>query len=262
VAGFNLIEAYYLAMPYLSWQTVVIGDPLCAPFRTASLNSKVIDPGIDPETELPVSYGTRRLKALATAAYKQSGTPPDAIKWMLRSEARLAKQDVAGARQALEEAVARDDRLTAPQFLLANLYEAAQEYDKAIERYRRLQELAPDNIIVLNNLAYALAVRKNNVEEALPLAEKAYELAKGNPSIADTLGWIYHLAGQNEKAVKPLEEAAKAGSQDAEMHLHFAIVSFETGNKLASEVALQRALELNPKLRQREEVKELRAKLK
>jgi uncharacterized protein (TIGR03790 family) len=31
--GMNLAEAFYLAMPYLSWQTIVIGDPLCAPFR-------------------------------------------------------------------------------------------------------------------------------------------------------------------------------------------------------------------------------------
>ena len=30
LAGFNLAEADHLAMPYLSWQTVVIGDPLRA----------------------------------------------------------------------------------------------------------------------------------------------------------------------------------------------------------------------------------------
>ena len=33
-SGFNLAEAFYLAMPFVSWQTVVIGDPLCAPFRS------------------------------------------------------------------------------------------------------------------------------------------------------------------------------------------------------------------------------------
>ncbi|MCX7702656.1 MAG: TIGR03790 family protein [Planctomycetota bacterium] len=31
--GFNLAESFYCAMPYLSWQTVVVGDPLCAPYR-------------------------------------------------------------------------------------------------------------------------------------------------------------------------------------------------------------------------------------
>jgi uncharacterized protein (TIGR03790 family) len=29
-AGRNLAESYYLAMPFLSWQGVVLGDPLCS----------------------------------------------------------------------------------------------------------------------------------------------------------------------------------------------------------------------------------------
>jgi uncharacterized protein (TIGR03790 family) len=262
LSGFNLIESYYLAMPYLSWQTVIVGDPLCAPFRRESLTSQQIDRGLDPDTELPADFGVRRLRALSVTAYQKAGIHPDTIKLMLRSEARLAKQDQAGARQVLEELIARDDRLPAPQLILANLYEAEGEYDKAIERYRRLQEITPNNPIVLNNLAYALAVRKNKVEEALPLAQKAYELGKGISNVSDTLGWIYHLAGQNEKAAEFLEEAARAGSSNAQMHLHFAIVSAETGNELAAEVALQRALEIDPKLEQTEEVKALRTKLK
>jgi uncharacterized protein (TIGR03790 family) len=262
LSGFNLIESYYLAMPYLSWQTIIVGDPLCAPFRTRSLTSQEIDKGLDPDTELPANFGVRRLRALSVTAFKQAGIHPDTVKLILRSEARLARQDRAGARQALEEAVARDDRLPAPQLILASLYESSGEYDKAIERYRRLMELVPKNPVVLNNLAYALAVHKNNVEEALPLAEKAYELAKGSPNVCDTLGWIYHLAGQNDKGVKLLEEAARAGSRNAQIDLHLAIVSAETGNTLAAKVALQRALEIDPKLEQSEEVKELRAKLK
>jgi uncharacterized protein (TIGR03790 family) len=262
LSGFNLIESYYLAMPYLSWQTVIVGDPLCAPFRAKSLTAQEIDKGIDPETEFPAFYGTRRLRAISVDAYKQAGIHPDTIKLILRSYARLAKQDQAGARQALEESIARDDRLPVAHFALASLYETAQEYDKAIERYRRLMQLTPNNPIVMNNLAFALAVRKNNVAEALPLAEKAYSLTKGSPNIADTLGWIYHLTGQDDKAVKLLEDAVRSAPRNAEMHLHFAIVSEATGNKLAAEVALKRALEIDPKLEQREEVKQLREKIK
>jgi uncharacterized protein (TIGR03790 family) len=258
LSGFNLIESYYLAMPYLSWQTVIIGDPLCAPFRKTSLTAKELDKGIDPETEFPVDFGLRRLRGISVAAYTQAGVHPDTIKAILRSEARLAKNDRAGARQALEEATKRDERLPSPQLMLATLYDAEGEYDKAIERYRKLQQLAPDNPLVLNNLAYALAVRKGNFQEALPLAEKAHELAKGNGNISDTLGWIYHLAGQDEKAAKLLEEAVRSSAGNAEMHLHFAVVSAATGNKLAAEIALKRALELDPKLEQNDEVKKLR----
>jgi hypothetical protein len=28
--GRNLAESYYLALPFLSWQGVVLGDPLCS----------------------------------------------------------------------------------------------------------------------------------------------------------------------------------------------------------------------------------------
>jgi uncharacterized protein (TIGR03790 family) len=262
LSGFNLIESYYLAMPYLSWQTVVVGDPLCAPFRKTSLTTKEIDKGINPETELPVDFGMRRLTGISVAAYNKAGVHPDTVKLILRAEVRLAKDDKVGARQALEEATARDDRIPSAQFMLAQLYEVTAEYDKAIERYRKLLQSAPENPLVLNNLAYALAVRKNNPQEALPLAEKANQLAKGNPSISDTLGWIYHLAGQDDKAVKVLEEAVRSAPSNAEIHLHFAIVSAATGNKLAAEVGLRRALEINPKLEQSDEVKLLREKMK
>jgi tetratricopeptide (TPR) repeat protein len=261
LSGFNLIESYYLAMPSLSWQTVVLGDPLCAPFRTVALTSNEIDKGIDPDTELPFAFSTRRLRAYSVSGIRE-GVHPDTVRLILRAEARLIKKDQAGAKKALEEAIARDNRLPAQQLLLATMYESAHEYDKAIERYRRLQEISPNNALVLNNLAYALAVRKKNVQEALPLAEKAYALAKDSANVSDTLGWIYYLAGQNDKAVKILEEAAKAGPNNADIQLHLAIVKFKAGDRLATEGALKRALEIDPKLEQSEDVKQLRAKMK
>ena len=33
-AGYTLAESFYMALRYLSWQSVVIGDPLVAPFET------------------------------------------------------------------------------------------------------------------------------------------------------------------------------------------------------------------------------------
>jgi uncharacterized protein (TIGR03790 family) len=262
LSGYNLIESYYMAMPYLSWQTIVVGDPLCAPYRTNTLDPREIDKGLDPGTELPAYFGTRRLRTLSVTAYNSSGVHPDTVRCILRAEARLARQDRAGAAKALEEAVARDDRLTTPQIMLASIYELEEEYDKAIERYRRLIELAPGNPVFLNNLAYALAVRKNSIPEGLILAEKAYGISPRDPNIADTLGWIYHLSGKNEKAAGLLEEAVQAGSQNAELHLHYAIVSNEMGNFSKARSALLRSLEIDPNLNQNEAVKSLLVKLR
>ncbi len=262
LSGFSLIESYYLGMPYLSWQTVVIGDPLCAPFRTKSLAPQQIDRGLDSETELPGYFSERRLRPLASPAFTNAGVQPAAVKASLRAEVRLAKQDIAGARAALEEATSIDGRLVAAQFLLATIYEQDKQYDKAIERYRKVLEFSPENVLALNNLAYALAVRRNAPKEALPYAEKAYSLAKGNPNITDTLGWVLHMTGDNEKANQLLQEAVQRAPQNAEIHLHAAIVAADLGQTLQATAWLSRALELDPNLGATLEVRTLQTKLK
>ena len=75
MSGFNLAEAFYLAMPFVSWQTVVVGDPLCAPFRTEMLADGELDPKIDPSTELPAFLSARRVASLTA-----TGVKPEAAK--------------------------------------------------------------------------------------------------------------------------------------------------------------------------------------
>ena len=261
LAGFNLAESFYQAMPFLSWQTVVVGDPLCAPFRTRFLNAAEIDPGFDEATELPKYFSNRRLRTISVAAYQNIRIHPETIKLLLHAEVRLMKQDTPGARKLLEEAIARDSRLALAQMMLAAIYEQDGEYDKAIERYRRILELFPNSPTALNNLAYALAVRKGQPAEALPLAEKAYGVAKGSPNVADTLGWVRHLAGDDAGAIGPLEEALKSAAQNPEIHLHAAVVYAALGKTDQASQALARALKLDPKLASRDDVKSLQSKL-
>ena len=43
-----------------------------------------------------------------------------------------------------------------------------------------------------NNLAWIYAENEGNVDAALPLAETAKEALPDDPSVSDTLGWIYY----------------------------------------------------------------------
>jgi uncharacterized protein (TIGR03790 family) len=56
VQGLNLAESYYLAMPFLSWQNVVIGDPLVSPYPGTPLPRAEADPPEDPQTGLPIYF--------------------------------------------------------------------------------------------------------------------------------------------------------------------------------------------------------------
>jgi uncharacterized protein (TIGR03790 family) len=261
MSGFSLIEAFYLSMPYLSWQTVVIGDPLCAPFRQKSLAAPLIDKGIDWDTELPAWFSARRLALAAASAFQQDGVSLDAVKLCLRAEVRLAKQDRGGARKILEEVTEKESRFSRAQLLLAMIYDQVAEYGMAVELYRRLHEILPDNPLVLNNLAFGLAVHKRSPQEALPLAERAYALSKGNPDIADTTGWIHHLLGDNTKASHYISEAVNGEENNAEFHFHAAIVQSALGQVDSAKKELARAVSLNPKLRDYADFKELKTKL-
>jgi tetratricopeptide (TPR) repeat protein len=257
MSGMNLAESFYLAMPYLSWQSVVIGDPLCAPFPRKALQSSEIDKGIDPETELPALFSARRLKV-----FEGLGAKPEAARASLRADARAAKGDTAGMRRALEEAVDADPRLRAAQLLLAAEYERSKEHDRAMERYRALLSIDPKDPIALNNLAYALAVHKGQLNEALGHAERAYALAPNSPSVADTLGWIQHLQGRHQEAARLLALAVRLAPGNGEIRLHSAVVQAATGALDAAKKELEEAVRLDPELANREEAKALLARVK
>ena len=256
VSGLNLIEAFYAAMPYLSWQSVVVGDPLCAPFRVKPLPPEQTAPDLESDTELPKFFSARRLAVLMA-----DGATSDVGKLMLKAEALQSRGDRAGATQALETATAREPRLTAAHLMLAGLYEEAKDYDRAIERYRRVLAVVPREPVSLNNLAYALAVHKNQPAEALPIAQQAYSASGADASTADTLGWIYYLLGNQEQAEKYLSEGATRAPANAEIHLHLAHCLAALGQGDAARAALAKSLQLDTALADRDDVKKLRTQL-
>jgi uncharacterized protein (TIGR03790 family) len=257
VAGFNLIEAFYLATPSLSWRSIVFGDPLCAPFRTRALLPEDARPSLDAETELPAYFSQRRVALLTSTGFSSA-----AVKLMLKGEGRRRVADLAGARRALEEATTLEPRLLSAHRTLAAVYQSLGEHDRAIERLRRVLADAPDDLLSLNNLAYALAVHQKAAPEALPLAQRAYALSKGSlPSVTDTLGWIHYLLGQYLEAEKYLGEAAAAAPDDADVQLHLAHVYVARGRTALAARAIARTVQLDPTLAERADVKELRARL-
>jgi uncharacterized protein (TIGR03790 family) len=249
--GFTLAESFYLATPYLSWQTVIVGDPLCAPFRTPSAESAEPDPPLDPETELPARFSARRL-----AAWQPLG-PPAVLKLVLLAQARSARDDDAGAVDAIKKAVATDGSSRFAWRALADAYERNHQYADATAAHRRLLELDPNDVVALNNLAYYLAVRQNEPKEAYPLAQRAMGLRPNSPTIADTFGWIQHLLGDDAHAVTSIERATRGLPRNAEIQFHAAVVYAKVERLADAAKALALAAELDPALKERDDFREL-----
>jgi uncharacterized protein (TIGR03790 family) len=257
--GFNLAEAFYLATPSLSWQTVVIGDPLCAPFGRMPLTRDALEEPIDPVSEYPGLFAKRRAPVVLAA---NPGVPAAASTALIRAQAMLDRDDREKARAALEEVVKLSPRAVGPLVRLAQVEEQMGEYDAAVARYRGVLELQPDNPAALNNIAYHLAVRQKAPQEALPFAEKAARAAPLNGPVLDTIGWIHHLLGNNELAAKFIAQAVRFDSSQPEIRLHAALVYMAVGNVERAALELKEALRLDPKLSAREDVQRLQLQLR
>jgi uncharacterized protein (TIGR03790 family) len=258
VGGFTLAESFYLAMPFLSWQTVVIGDPLCTPFPRRALLTEDLHKGLDQDTALPALFSERRV-AMVMQTYPT--LKPESVKMVLRAEVLMGRGEHAEAEKVLVGAVDVEPTLSAANLMLSGIYSGRNEHDKAIDRLRRILAVEPDNPIALNDLAYALAEYKGQPKEALPLAEKAYRMAN-QPAIADTVGWIYHLLGEDKIAAPFLERAASGSPTNVDILIHAAIVHAAIGNLPRARAELAAAEKLDPQVASRADVKVLRDKLK
>ena len=98
-----------------------------------------------------------------------------------------------------------------PSLRLATIYEGRAEYDRAIAEYRRVLEADADNVVAMNNLAFALAVRKGELAESLDLAKARLHARPGLPTIADTVAWIHYLRGEAATAKPLIERACRGG---------------------------------------------------
>jgi tetratricopeptide (TPR) repeat protein len=242
-------------MPYLSWQTIIIGDPLCAPFPHKTLEGREIDPGLDEGTELPALFARRRLEHLPTGLNKTAAAA------YVRAESRGARRDQAGARQALEDAVAADERFTVARLDLATLDEVNGKFDPAIAQFRAILSYSPNDVLALNNLAYDLAVHRDRPEEALPLAERAARLAKDSPGVLDTLAWVQHLLKRDVEAATTMRLVDVSRLQNSELLWHAAAIDAAVNNLPRAAAELELAIKITPALADRDEIKKLRARI-
>ena len=255
VSGRNLAESYYAAMPYLSWQTIIVGDPLCAPFPHKTLAALDIDEGLDEGTELPAMFARRRLEQLPPGLNKTAGAA------YVRAEGRRARKDYAGARQALEDAVVAEQRFTVARLELANEDETNGQFDRAIAQFRAVLSYNPTEALALNNLAFDLAVHRDHPEEALPLAERAVGLAKNNPAMLDTLAWVQHLLKRDVEAAATMRLVDVNRLQSSELLWHAAAIDAAVNDMPRAAAELELAIKIAPALADRDEIKQLRARI-
>ena len=157
--------------------------------------------------------------------------------------------------------------------LRATILQNLDRHAEAIQDWKTIDRLSltrgwPERATAQNGLAYARAVGKLDLKEALRNVEEALKVRPNEPAILDTRGYLLYLQGEHAKALVDMDAAVK-GIEDARpspirhppddidisrvntfeqgiavIHYHRALVLKALGREADAEQDLRRAREL------------------
>ncbi|HSR53561.1 MAG TPA: sulfatase-like hydrolase/transferase [Acidobacteriota bacterium] len=242
---------------------------------------------IDPQTQA-------RLQSLGYAAVSRQVADDDSwreldapknkiglynriVSLMQHTQAGRHAQAIPGYQEVLKE----DPGLKLVRYKLGQSYFETQQYDKALEQFKkvvgmegdsalanfdlamtymqlgRLQEAAagfelvlqqdPHHVRALTNLA-VLQRKQGLLAEALERLEEAHRLAPSDIFVMGNLGASYSLANRHDEAIEVLEKAVSLEPENALLHANLASAYGRAGNPEKAQEHMAQARRLNPDL--------------
>ncbi len=171
--------------------------------------------------------------------------PSSEIVWRALYESKLRSGETEAARGILDEALAALPDSPDLLWAQAGQLERDGDFDGAIAIYQGLYDKLPNSPIIANNLASLLSTHRDDpasLERAFTIARRL----RGSdvPAFQDTYGWIAHLRGDEDEAIKHLEPAAKAFPEEAIVQYRLGMSYAAAGRTEAAIERLQSAVDL------------------
>jgi tetratricopeptide (TPR) repeat protein len=185
--------------------------------------SKVYDLKID-STKYYEAVGEFN-KAIDIFETIKSTDPKDNENLSLLLQAYVESNRIREATKAFQLAIDNEPDNKLNHYILGVLYRTVHEYEVAIKEFKEAIKIDPeygDAIFDIGATYYNWGVEmkrvaqekgdetteyKQKFQDALPYIEKVTEIKTNDAQIWDTLGTIYALLGQSDKAMKALDKA-------------------------------------------------------
>ncbi|HMF59354.1 MAG TPA: tetratricopeptide repeat protein, partial [Vicinamibacterales bacterium] len=124
----------------------------------------------------------------------------------------------------------------------ANMLEKGGRAADAERALRDLLTKDPLDSDALNSLGYMLAERRERLDEAVELVQRALKVEPGNPSYLDSLGWAYYQQGKFDLADRPLTDAAAKVPASSVIQDHLGDLRFKQERFSDAAAAWERSL--------------------
>lgn len=114
---------------------------------------------------------------------------------------------------------------------------ADKQYKPAAAQFEAIVRQHPENVVALNNLA--LVYQRSQDARAAQAGEAAYRLAKDEPVVMDTFGWILVEQGDTARGLPILQQASEKAPQARDVRYHLAMGLYKSGDQAAARKELQ-----------------------
>lgn len=153
------------------------------------------------------------------------------------------------AEQWLLKATISPSQRTFRSIIYGTLGDVKHELDKwaeSVDAFQNALRLDRNNHNALNNYAYYLSLRSENLNEALEMSRRAVGVEPQNAAYLDTLGWIFFKKGDFDNALEYIQQAVDTGDASAEVYEHLGDVYEALGDETKAREYWGKALELDP----------------
>lgn len=114
--------------------------------------------------------------------------------------------------------------------LIAELYARNNQHDKSFVYYEQILDLEPNEVTVLNNYAYYLALRNEKLDKAKKMIQHATQLEPDNATYLDTYAWILYVLKDFNKAHEYIKKAYESGGySNPEIVDHYGDILYRLG---------------------------------
>jgi tetratricopeptide (TPR) repeat protein len=206
--------------------------------------------GADPRDVLLVASSLARQKkyadglAMADQLWKRcpSEMAGGTCVALLRST-KPSEQQIKQVETFLRAAVKKDEKNVNLTVQLGDVLDLAGNYEEAESLYREALKREPENVMVLNNLAWLLALRTQHGEEALELINRAIASVGPRGELLDTRSVVYLTLKKNDEARADVDEALK-DSPTGTRYFHLARIQQAASNRDAARRTMVQAKDL------------------
>ena len=213
-----IVVRYHTALLYIRFEYFENGFEVLSEFTGAGNESaKVIE-----------AFG---LALLRMPLFPKEVPPPQREKILVAGRAgySMAARRMEDARAAFDMLLAQypnDPNIHYP----FGVYMLSQDADLAMKEFKRELEISPLHFPAMVQMAFEY-LKRDQYDDALPLAEKAVQLAPKLYAARNVLGRVLLELGQLDRAIKELEEGVKLAPSSPEMHFALARAYTRAGRK-------------------------------